>query len=178
MGRHSAFDDDQVEATVVVESRAPAGRRGRHSRGEDAEETGPLRASEIRDLEERAAAQDDRRTERIGLTDALLEPDDEPPGAPTEVLPTAAPPTTKRRPRGSQSAAADLALLRRRADVRNRVIAAVVVPFVLYVAVMLLIGASGGQYLLWLWIPLVSAGVGAGLILDTAHRKHPPGDAG
>jgi hypothetical protein len=169
MGRHSAVDDDdEVNATVVVESPAPAGRHGRHVFGEDTEATGPLRATDIRDLENRATAEDHQPTEPLAAVDS----------APADLNANPAPAAAKRRPRGSQSTAADLALLRRRPDVRNRVIAAVVVPFVLYVAVMLLIGAAGGQYLLWVWIPLVSAGVGGGLILDRAHRKHPPDGAG
>jgi hypothetical protein len=76
--------------------------------------------------------------------------------------------------RGDHATADDLALLRRRADVRNRCIAAVVAPFVLYVVVMVLTGATGPQYLIWSWIPLVTAGVLAGSILDAAHRKSPP----
>jgi len=72
--------------------------------------------------------------------------------------------------RGNQSTAADLALLRERPDVRNRVIASIVVPFVLYSAVMVLIGAAS-VYLIWIWIPLVTAGVLAGSMLDSAHRS-------
>jgi hypothetical protein len=85
-------------------------------------------------------------------------------------------PAAKQARRGGQSTAADLALLRERADVRNRCIAAVVVPFVLYTVVIYLIGAVG-VYLLWIWIPLVAAGVLAGSILDAAHRKPPRPDA-
>ena len=72
--------------------------------------------------------------------------------------------------RGNQSAAEDLALLRAHSDVRARVIAAVVAPFVLYTVVLYLAGGFG-VYLLWAWIPLVTAGVLAGSILDAAHRK-------
>jgi hypothetical protein len=72
--------------------------------------------------------------------------------------------------KGNQATAADVALLRTRADVRNRCIAAVVVPFVLYTAVLFLIG-SIHVYLIWVWIPLVTAGVLAGSILDAAHRR-------
>jgi hypothetical protein len=40
---------------------------------------------------------------------------------------------------------------------------------------MVVIG-SLGAYLLWVWLPLVTAGVLAGSILDAAHRKgrNPP----
>lgn len=201
MGRHSAVDDDDQVDSSAVETDPAAIARGRHSRGQDVEETGPVEGAQVRRLAERAAAQDDQPTERLGLEDVLLEPVDapadalptEPPAADevpveagtteiteplavTEAAPDERPdaPPAPRRPRGSQATAADLALLRRQPAVRNRVIAAVVVPFVLYVAALLIIGAAAGQYLLWLWIPLVTAGVGGGLILDTAHRKHPP----
>ena len=72
--------------------------------------------------------------------------------------------------RGNQSTAADLALLRSRSDVRARVIAAGVAPFVLYTVALYLVG-GWGVYFLWIWAPLVAAGVLAGSILDAAHRK-------
>lgn len=78
----------------------------------------------------------------------------------------AAPPVGK----GNQSTAADLELLRVRSDVRARVIAAVLVPFVLYTVGMFLAGALD-VYVIWMWLPLVTAGVVAGSILDAAHRK-------
>jgi len=77
-----------------------------------------------------------------------------------------APPSGK----GDQPTAADLELLRSRPDVRNRVIAAVLAPFVVYTIVMVVVG-SLGAYLLWVWLPLVTAGVLAGSILDAAHRR-------
>jgi hypothetical protein len=76
--------------------------------------------------------------------------------------------------KGNQSTAADLELLRRHSDVRARVIAAVVVPFVLYTAVLYAISAID-VYFIWVWIPLVTAGVVAGSILDAAHRKRGSG---
>jgi hypothetical protein len=72
--------------------------------------------------------------------------------------------------RGNHSTAEDIALLRERSDVRNRVIAAAVVPFVLYAAVLLSTG-SVGVILIWAWIPFVTAGVLAGSIVDAAHRN-------
>jgi hypothetical protein len=77
------------------------------------------------------------------------------------------------RPRATAS---DLAMLRTHADVRARCIAAVLVPFVLYTVVLMLIGAIGA-YLIWIWIPLISAGVTAGAILDAAHRRYGTDDA-
>jgi hypothetical protein len=45
-----------------------------------------------------------------------------------------------------------------------------VVPFLLYTAVMYLVGGLG-VYFIWIWIPLVGAGVVAGSILDAEHRR-------
>jgi hypothetical protein len=80
------------------------------------------------------------------------------------------PPRAARIGRGTQSTSADLAILREHSDVRARVIAAIVAPFVLYTAVLFLIGAMD-VYLIWIWVPLVTAGVLAGSILDAAHRR-------
>lgn len=72
--------------------------------------------------------------------------------------------------KGNQSTSADLELLRAHSDVRARVIAAVVAPFVIYTLAMYLGGALN-VYFIWVWLPLVTAGVLAGSILDSAHRK-------
>ena len=58
----------------------------------------------------------------------------------------------------------------RHSDVRARVIAAVLAPFVIYTLVMFL-ADLWDVYFIWVWLPLVSAGVLAGSILDAAHRK-------
>jgi hypothetical protein len=76
--------------------------------------------------------------------------------------------------KGNQSTAADLALLRAHSDVRARVIAAGVVPIVLY-SVALYVAGALGVYFIWVWIPLVTSGVVAGRILDSAHRRHGTG---
>ena len=69
-------------------------------------------------------------------------------------------------------AASDLALLRSDPGVRARVIAAVIVPFVLYLAALAIIGRLETRTaLIWIWIPLVSAGLIGGLILDLAYRR-------
>jgi hypothetical protein len=114
-------------------------------------------------------------TERIAPVDA--EPAAAPPARPAPPAPAepAASEKKGRWSRGGQSTSADLALLRHHGDVRARVIAAVVAPFVIYTAVMILIG-SVHVYLIWVWIPLVTAGVLAGSMLDAAHRKYPPPD--
>lgn len=65
---------------------------------------------------------------------------------------------------------ADLRLLRERPALRARCAAAVVVPFVGYIVVLLIIGQLG-SFLLWAWIPTVTAGVSVGSFLDAAHRR-------
>jgi hypothetical protein len=79
-----------------------------------------------------------------------------------------------RREAGSRprSTASDVALLRAHGDVRARVIAAVLVPFALYTAAMAALGRLDISYLLWIWIPLITAGVLVGLFLDLGHRRH------
>lgn len=215
MGRHSAADEDEDEGLAVLaaeaeaeaEAGAAADRRGRHSRGEDVAETGPVPGVPVRGDAERAALQDERPTQQLALADIAaagpwvvtgepggteaggaqagaitepvvpLEPAEAPellvplePGPPPEGA--AAEPEPVPAAKGLSSTAADLALLREHPEVRNRVIAAALVPFVLYVVVLLVVGAAGVRYLLWLWVPMVTAGVLAGLILDRAHRKH------
>jgi hypothetical protein len=160
MGRHSAPDDDEPGGAVVAASEADLAaveRRGRHSRGEDTADTGPLPGVPMRDEEQRAAVQDDRPTELLSL--AEIEAHAEP----------------AKPAKGNTSTAADLALIRSHPDVRNRVLGAVLAPFVLFVVVLLILSAKGVQYLLWIWIPLVSAGVLGGLILDRAHKEHAGG---
>jgi len=71
---------------------------------------------------------------------------------------------------------ADLRMLREDPALRARCAAAVIVPFVLYTAVLLVIGRTG-VYLIWLWIPTVTAGVLAGTFLDiAAKRRQQPND--
>jgi hypothetical protein len=147
MGRHSAPDDDEEDGDVLVaapDAEVETG-RGRHARSEDAEDTEPVGPQETAPL-------------------AVLEPR---PG-PSETAADEAP--APRVGKGNQSTAADLELLRERSDVRARVIAAVVAPFVIYTIVMLLVG-GWHLYLIWAWLPLVTAGVLAGSFLDAAHRK-------
>jgi hypothetical protein len=129
---------------------------GRHSASDD-DEDGAATTAEVAD-----PATISGRHARLDAPPSPRPPDPAAAPAPT---PAAAPAG-----RGNQSTAADLELLRRHSDVRARVIAAVVVPFVLYTAVLYLIG-SIGVYLIWVWIPLVTAGVVAGSILDTEHRR-------
>ncbi len=79
-------------------------------------------------------------------------------------------PASKRGP-GGHSTAADLALLRAQPQLRLRCAAAALVPFVLYAAVLLVVGAQPRSYLLFVFIPLISAGLLVGALLDSAHRR-------
>jgi hypothetical protein len=165
MGRHSAADDDD---RVVMTFAAPAAgappRLARHARPDEAEEL---------------AEQD---TVRRSL------PDEAPPPAPFSAAangpappagaePVAPPvvsqpvPPPPKAGKDHQSTTADIALLREHSDVRARVIAAVIAPFVLYSVVMYL-GRWMHMYFIWVWIPLVTAGVLAGSLLDVAHRRY------
>lgn len=157
VGRHSAGDDeDSAPAAAPVVTATP--KPGRHARPSDDDEPAGERGGP-------------RPVPRA----VEVEADPVEPVEPPEPVPTGAsrPP---RSAKGSQSTAADLALLREHSDVRARCIAAVVVPFVLYTATMYLIGAVH-LYLIWVWIPLVTAGVVAGGILDAEHRRRADDDA-
>jgi hypothetical protein len=178
MGRHSAPDDDEPVGALVAapETEAEAAeRRGRHSRSEDTADTGPVPGLPMRGEQERAAVQDDRPTERLSLVEVeQAEPAAEAAAAEEAAAEEAEPaPAEAAKPaKASTSTAADLALIRHHPEVRNRVLGAVLAPFVLYAVVLLVAGAAGVTYLLWIWIPLISAGVLAGLVLDRAHKQH------
>jgi hypothetical protein len=48
------------------------------------------------------------------------------------------------------------------------------------VVVLVLIGSLAlTTFLIWIWLPLISAGILIGLFLDSAHKRYalPPGDA-
>lgn len=149
MGRHSAPDDatEPVAAAAAVEAPSRPSPRPRHAQpdGQEAAATAPPEP----------AVPAEPAVESAG------------PAAPVEPAGPAAPAAPAKVPRAT---AADLALLRSRSDVRARVLAAIVVPFLLYTVVMFLIGRTD-VYLIWIWIPLVTAGVLAGSFLDAAHRK-------
>ena len=63
-------------------------------------------------------------------------------------------------------------------DVRARVLAAVLGPFVVYVAVLAIIGKLEVHSLIWVWAPAILAGVLVGLVLDAGHRRYPSVPAG
>lgn len=88
--------------------------------------------------------------------------------APEDDAPADSPagPPPDRAPHGTH---ADLQLLRENPAVRARCIAAALVPFVLYTVVLVTIGRAD-IYLVWVWIPIVLAGVLVGTILDLGYR--------
>jgi hypothetical protein len=65
---------------------------------------------------------------------------------------------------------ADLRMLRENRALRARCAAAVVVPFLIYTIVLVVV-ARVDLYLLWMWIPTVTAGVLVGSFLDLEHRR-------
>ena len=73
-------------------------------------------------------------------------------------------------PRTESGTHADLTLLRENPAVRARCAAAVIVPFLLYTVVLVVLGRAG-VILVWVWIPVVLAGVSVGAFLDAAHRR-------
>jgi hypothetical protein len=75
------------------------------------------------------------------------------------------------RPEGTK---ADGLLVRAHADVRNRCLAALVAPFVLWAAVLTVLD-QWGDAVLWLWAPLVVGGVLVGVMLDLGHKRYPKG---
>ena len=137
--------------------------------------------------------EDDVAVDAAGPTDVLVEeaprrgrhsaaePETAQPG--TAEAETAATPRTEPQAatvpvRAGRATNADLRLLRQNPALRARCAAAVVVPFLLYTVVLLVVGATS-SYLLWLWIPTVTAGVVAGGFLDRAARaaqKDPVGE--
>jgi hypothetical protein len=73
-------------------------------------------------------------------------------------------------PRPEGATHADLRLLRENPALRARCAAAVIVPFLLYTAALLVLGSTA-IYLVWVWVPTVVAGVSVGTFLDVAHHR-------
>lgn len=99
--------------------------------------------------------------------------------APGPALPPAevtAAPAARRRPfpsrRANSATAADLQLVRVYSDVRNRCLAALLVPYVVYIVVIVALGRTD-VFLTWVWAPIVLGGVLVGVMLDHGHRRHP-----
>jgi hypothetical protein len=167
MGRHSAGGDDEDDlqsagaVIVAVES------SGRHSRAEDVDSDG---ASEP--------------APTVLLTKARPSPTaDTAPMAPikttageanwsTAPIPAVAAPAPQPAAEHEPGPTArDFALFREHSDVRNRAIAAVLAPFVVYAVVMVATDRTG-VFLIWLWTPVILAGVLMGLILDLGHKRY------
>jgi hypothetical protein len=162
VGRHSAPDDGRDAAqddTAVLTDHDVHDDQGRHSRLAEQDPfdatTGPIWASGRPDFVD--GPPDDGLLPG-GFT-AEPEIEAEPQGAPAKA----------KRPRATSG---DLTLLRRHSDVRARCAAAVVVPFVVYFGVLLTIGSTGRQMLLFIFGPLILAGVLVGTFLDLGHKKH------
>lgn len=141
MGRHAAPGDDEPDSDAA-----------------EAEAEPPAGTSDVL-LDERTA--DSRPTPR----GRHARPDDDEDVVTGEAE---ADTETPRKHRGAT--AADLRLLRADPALRKRVIAAVLAPFLVYLLVLLVIGQVGA-FAVWVWLPLITAGVGVGVLLDAAHAK-------
>jgi len=177
MGRHSAPGDENDEdrfAGPVVTGRAP--KPGRHAGGDEVDES-PAQSSAKPGPKPGPAAGLELIEDAMSGADPVTGP--LPPVVADRVaeqIPAAAASDGPLDPAPSKGHS-DLMLLRTHAAVRARVGAAVLVPFVLYVLVLLAVGAFELRvFLIWIWIPLVSAGVLGGYFLDAGHRAH-DGDA-
>jgi hypothetical protein len=164
VGRHSSPDDDDdlVDALVAVQAGTAA--IGRHAEPNlDSADT----------LE--PPAEPPAKPPAVG-------PPAEPPAVGPPVLgphfesgtgaPTAAPQPAAAR---THSSAADLTLVRHHGDVRARCLAGLLAPFVVYAAVLLAAGASAAAWALWIFAPLVLAGILVGAFLDAGHKRYPAG---
>jgi hypothetical protein len=176
MGRHSASDDDDAAGAVATAAvPASATSIGRHATAEDA----PAAAIALEPpvvplprLEPPKAAPlpplDPPKAGPLPLLEPPVTLPAVPPEAPPQTPPAAAGHApTKRAPSGTQ---ADLNLLRQHPAVRAQCAAAVLVPFVIYTVVMVVISRTD-VYLVWIWLPIVSAGILLGAFLDRAHRR-------
>ena len=162
MGRHAAPDDEPEVvaeqptirfATAVDNSLRPPGSRplpvprGRHSQPDEDEDEG---VDEV---------------DAVAVFAAVAQADTEPVPVP-ETVPRAESSAAK----NERATAADIRLLRTDSALRARVIAALVVPFVLYTVVLVFVGRVD-TWAVWIWLPLITAGVGAGVLLDKAHAR-------
>ncbi len=170
MGRHSAAADDEDEdaaVTVVLAGSAAveAAGRGRHAR--PAPRTpGPVAPS----LTKAPVAPS---LTKVPLAPSLTKvPLELPVDSITAIAAVEfeAPIDAVAEPAASGSAS-DLALLRSDTSLLARCLAAVLMPFLVYLVVMTVIGSSGREWLIWIWLPAITAGVLAGAFLDSAHKN-------
>jgi uncharacterized membrane protein len=192
MGRHSAPDDEPDDAatttaTLELGTIDLGELRGRHSRPDEEDVAPEAESPDERHTQVIAPVQDVPHDEDVQITDVIVPPEPAPPAeagtepaaettAETMVGPTAeatdeatAEPVIEQ-PKKEGGTRADLRLLRENAMVRMLVLGAVVLSFLIYTIVMFALGHSD-SYLLWLWVPIVVAGVGVGAVLDVAHRR-------
>lgn len=152
MGRHSSPDDgdsedDLVDALLAAQSTAV----GRHAEGTQPAPGPPAGVPPM--------------GPEPSTPEPVFEPGSGLPSAP------AATPATPR----THSTAADLALVRHHGDVRARCLAGLLAPFVVYAAVLLAVGESSTAWALWIFAPLVLAGILVGSFLDAGHKRYPAG---
>jgi hypothetical protein len=164
MGRHSLPEDDEAAAGTELAANeldlddAP---RGRHSWRPGAEQSVVV-------LERAATPSSD--TAPVPVVTGT--PADTPP---VPVVANTAPaervvedgPVPARKASGTR---ADLALLRADRALRIRACVAVLAPFVLYVLVLAVLGRLDAL-VLWVWIPVIVAGVAFGAVLDAGYRR-------
>jgi hypothetical protein len=92
------------------------------------------------------------------------------PSADEEVLRSGGADRGARRPAAPRGTAADLRLLRTDARLRAWAVAAVLGPFVAYFLLVLAIGRTD-RFVLFVWAPIVLAGILLGAVLDIGHRR-------
>jgi hypothetical protein len=131
---------------------------GRHSAPEDPDESTAATASE------QVAGDQLASSEVRGRHASEAEQRDTPQADITQPEATDQP---KRRERATQ---ADLRLLREHPALRARCVAAALAPFVIYTIVLFAL-AEVHIYVLWLWAPIITAGILVGTVLDAAHRR-------
>jgi hypothetical protein len=73
-------------------------------------------------------------------------------------------------PTPAGGAHADLQMLRENPALRARCIAGALVPFILYTVGLIAVGRAD-IYLVWVWIPIVVAGILVGAFLDLGYRS-------
>lgn len=183
MGRHSAPDDD---AAGVVESpsapsaapSAVAVRSGRHARTDEsavaeAAATEAVATEAVRPevVDVPVTAAGDLATVPTAF-DETTDADAAAVSAQARATEAEPEPEPEREPKQRRESAtrADLRMLREQPALRARCAAAAVVPFVLYAIVLIVIGAMSA-FLLWVWIPTITAGAAVGGLLDAAHRR-------
>jgi hypothetical protein len=175
MGRHSSPEEgDPPVAVPVVRVAAPTRprpeppRRGRHAAPGDDDPDELLYASAIAVLDTEPVPTLDEASDVVGAGVEIAEPETTVDGTAEAVGET--PLVAAPKARKASGTAQDLHLLRNHPALRNRVIAATVLPFALLAVALLFVGRIQ-SYVSWVWVPLIVAGVLAGVLLDLEHRR-------